>query len=120
MSFTQAASYTEQKLSALFAWQGHRLVEGSGLSRLNRLSAQQIDDLLLKLEPYKTLFKKTPNTKAEVRAKTGTLNGVRSFAGYIDFEQTSYRFVFVFNRQVPWRYREQLLATLVDQLAKKQ
>jgi len=44
---------------------------------------------------------------------------VRSFAGFIKHKDHEYRFVFMFNRTVPWRYREQLLARLVDHLAKQ-
>jgi len=117
VSFKQASAYTEKKLTQQFSWKGHRLDDGSGLSRSNRLSAQQIDDLLLVLEPYKSLFKQTYHPKAKIHAKTGTLDGVRTFAGYIDFEQTSFRFVFLFNRSVPWQNRERLLMILVGQLA---
>jgi len=120
VDFESASTYIEETLSKSFNWSSHRIVEGSGLSRMNRLSARQIDDLLVALKPYKYLFKETPNVKAQIRAKTGTLDRVRSFAGYVDFEEKSYRFVFIFNRQVPWRHREQLLEKLVEKLSYQQ
>ncbi len=124
VSFGLARDYVEKALAQEFGWQNHSLVEGSGLSRKNRLSTSQIDDLLAVLEPNKNLFKKikiaAPNV--EVYAKTGTLNGVRSYAGYIDLnaddldKRKSYRFVFNFNRSVPYRYRDTLLEKLISDL----
>lgn len=124
VSFKIAGEYAQKALAQEFAWQKHSLIEGSGLSRANRLSANQIDDLLAVLEPNKTLFKKVkvraPNI--DVYAKTGTLNGVRSYAGYIVLnvgdpeKRKSYRFVFNFNRSVPYRYRDTVLEQLISDL----
>ena len=118
VSFSSASDYAQQSLSDAFSWQEHQIVEGSGLSRENRLTALQVNDLLKALEPNKQLFKKVKHSHADIRAKTGTLDGVRSYAGYIDFPKKSYRFVFNFSRQVPWQYREKLLIRLVTQLHK--
>jgi len=120
VSFKQASNYTQQRLLKLFGWPKFCVVEGSGLSRDNQLSARQIDDLLVALEPHKHLFKQTKHPNAQIFAKTGTLNGVRTFAGFIGINDTKYRFVFMFNRKVPWRHREQLLETLVEQLLELQ
>jgi len=124
VSFKLASEYAQSALGQEFAWQKHSLIEGSGLSRANRLSATQVDDLLVVLEPNKKLFKKIkvrePNI--DVYAKTGTLNGVRSYAGYIDLnaddpdKRKSYRFVFNFNRSVPYRYRDTVLEQLISDL----
>lgn len=114
--FSSAQQMAEGQLAQDFNFKGHVLREGSGLSRQNRLSAIQIDSLLKSLQPHKSLFKRIANDRAVIHAKTGTLDGVRSYAGYIDFADVGYRFVFVFNRSVPWRYREQLLDKLVKQL----
>ena len=116
VSFKQASLYAQQRLSKLFQSFKFSVVEGSGLSRQNQLSARQIDVLLVALKPYKHLFKQTKHSKAQIFAKTGTLDGVRTFAGFIGIKDKEYRFVFMFNRSVPWRYREQLLETLVDEL----
>lgn len=131
MSFLMGRDYSSAKLSKQFGWQGHSINEGSGLSRKNLLSAMQIDDLLVALKPNKSLFKKIKlkSSAAEVYAKTGTLNGVRSYAGYIALlakspaENTTlgerlneYRFVFNFNRTVKYKYRDQLLEQLISDL----
>lgn len=116
VSFKQASNYAQERLSQLLGWSEFCVVEGSGLSRDNQLSARQIDDLLVALKPYKGLFKQTKHARADIFAKTGTLNGVRTFAGFIGLNEKEYRFVFMFNRKVAWRHREQLLETLVDQL----
>jgi len=125
LSFAKSREYSNAALRKQFSWQGHNINEGSGLSRKNRLSAKQIDDLLIALRSNKTLFKQVElkSRSALIYAKTGTLNGVRSYAGYIELpakssEQSSrkYRFVFNFNRTVPYKYRDQLLDQLVSDL----
>lgn len=127
VSFSASRDFTNAALSAEFAWRNHNVYEGSGLSRENRLSAKQIDDLLRVLTPNKRLFKKieTKSKSAAVYAKTGTLNGVRSYAGFIEFPPKSptqtaekYRFVFNFNRVVPYRYRDQILEQLISDLGR--
>lgn len=120
LRFADAGNVAVNQLKADFAWENFALIEGSGLSRENKLSAQQIDDLLSSLSAHKELLKAYPvNTpQANVRAKTGTLNGVRSFAGFITFIDTNkeYRFVLNFNRQMPYRYREKLMRNIVSAL----
>lgn len=125
VSFKLASEYAQKALAKEFAWQKHSLIEGSGLSRINRLSASQVDDLLAVLEPNKKLFKKVKvrAPDVDVYAKTGTLNGVRSYAGFIDLntddpnQRKSYRFVFNFNRSVPYRYRDMVLEQLIIDLS---
>jgi len=119
VSFDRARLFAKKRLDQRFGWSSYDLREGSGLSRSNRLSAQQIDELLAALEPNKTLLKKIKSKTLNARtfAKTGTLGGVRTYAGYINFGVRDYRFVFMFNRNTPWRYREHLLETLIMQLA---
>ena len=118
MTFEHSAELMEQRLSREFNWQGHTLVDGAGLSRSNKLSATQIDQLLSALAPHKTLLKSIKNkTDAVVYAKTGTLNNVRSYAGYIDLDGAQTRFVFNFNRKVPYRYRDQILERLLRDLS---
>ena len=119
LTFNSSQSSAEHKLAKDLNWSSHVVREGSGLSRTNRLSALQINDLLKELEPNKSLFKKIKHNTAEVYAKTGTLDGVRSYAGYINFANRSggFRFVFMFNRKVPWRYREKLLDHLIEELS---
>ena len=119
LDFNAAKKVVNQRLQQDFQWEGHYLAEGAGLSRQNRLSSLHIDDLLKALSPYKRLLKAYPSPvdKVGIRAKSGTLKNVRTLAGYIDFSDRSYRFVFMFNRSVSYRYREHLLVELVKQLA---
>ena len=71
-----------------------KLAEGSGISRENRLSAMQMDQLLVRFYPYRRLMRRQGNELF----KTGTLDGVRTRAGYIeDGNGGSYRFVVMIN-----------------------
>ncbi|MBX2847742.1 MAG: D-alanyl-D-alanine carboxypeptidase [Acidiferrobacterales bacterium] len=115
-SFTSAADHASRQLKKDFGWNDFVLQEGAGLSRVNRMSARQIHDLLISLAPHRGLFKQYQAEGALVFAKTGTLNGVRSFAGYLEIDGKNYRFVFNFNRKTSYRYRERLMQDLVMQL----
>jgi D-alanyl-D-alanine carboxypeptidase/D-alanyl-D-alanine-endopeptidase (penicillin-binding protein 4) len=57
-----------------------KIVEGSGLSRKNHLSAYDMLAILEKFEPYKGLLR----SQDRVLYKTGSLRGVRARAGYIE------------------------------------
>ncbi len=59
-----------------------KIVEGSGLSRENRLSAYDMLAILEKFKPYKDLLK----SRDQVLYKTGSLKGIRARAGYIESE----------------------------------
>ncbi len=120
-SFAQASQAAQQKLRESFEWQDFMLFDGSGLSRKNRLSAQQINTVLSTLARHRTLLKSYDignKHGATVYAKTGTLDGVRSFAGFIKIHDVDYQFVFIFNRTVDWRYRETLLERVISGLVK--
>ncbi|MBW2655722.1 MAG: D-alanyl-D-alanine carboxypeptidase, partial [Deltaproteobacteria bacterium] len=72
------------KAIKLFAKQrlklGHlTLLEGSGISRSNRISPDQMLKILLEFMPYHSLLRRRDNDFF----KTGTLSGVRTRAGYI-------------------------------------
>lgn len=115
VSFDAANRWVSNYLQTHFGWQGHQLLEGSGLSRSNRVSAAQLEQILSHLEPNKDLFRKVDSKSggAVVFAKTGTLDGVRSYAGFIELAEQSYRFVFLLNRKVAYGYRDALLEDLI-------
>jgi D-alanyl-D-alanine carboxypeptidase len=89
--------------------------DGSGLSRENRVTAQQISQLLFVMaqnEKYLPLIdglpiggvtgtlserfiETAPSAVGLVRAKTGTLNGTTNLAGYIESEDRNYIFVII-------------------------
>jgi len=89
--------------------------DGSGLSRENRVTAQQISQLLIviardeKLKPLITglpiggvtgtlterFVETAPSAIGLVRAKTGTLNGTTNLAGYVESESKEYVFVII-------------------------
>jgi D-alanyl-D-alanine carboxypeptidase/D-alanyl-D-alanine-endopeptidase (penicillin-binding protein 4) len=70
--------------------------EGSGISRKNELSADVMLKVLNEFEPYHHLLRQ----EGAEYFKTGTLDGIRSRAGYIaDGKGELYRFVVMMNTQ---------------------
>ena len=98
-------------------WQEVVIQEGAGLSRGNRLSARHLLDTLIALEDYQYLLRSYEGGK--VRAKTGTLRGVRTFAGYLTLAEQRYYFVFLFNEPMPFRFRDVLLKEMISRLGRK-
>lgn len=68
---------------------GIRIVEGSGISRQNRLSARDMFIILKKFKERRKLLAK----KNDVYYKTGTLHGIRTRAGYIEKKGGPFYFV---------------------------
>lgn len=130
LTFADAISFAESQVKKQFSWRDSVIADGAGLSRKNRISAAQLAELLIELAPNQHLLKRYElgadkgrtgaYTKDSIyaHAKTGTLNGVRSFAGYLHIGEKQFHFVFLFNRKTPYKYREQLLQELSQQLLK--
>jgi D-alanyl-D-alanine carboxypeptidase/D-alanyl-D-alanine-endopeptidase (penicillin-binding protein 4) len=71
-----------------------RIVEGSGISRGNRITAQAMLKILQRYKPYHTLMRR----KGHQFYKTGHLNGVRTRAGFLSgADGQMYRFVVMCN-----------------------
>jgi D-alanyl-D-alanine carboxypeptidase/D-alanyl-D-alanine-endopeptidase (penicillin-binding protein 4) len=74
------------------------IVEGSGISRKNHLSAQEMLTILKQFKPYRHLL----NRKDGELYKTGSLKGVRARVGYRgEGEQETYYFIIFINRTNP-------------------
>lgn len=70
------------------------IIEGSGISRQNKISANSLHKILEKFEPYHELMHKS----GRKFYKTGTLNGIKTRAGYIRNEKKElYHFVVLIN-----------------------
>ena len=71
-----------------------KIVEGSGISRDNRISAVQMDQVLQEFLPYHYLMRR----QGREFYKTGTLYGVSTRAGYIKRSDGEfYRYIIMFN-----------------------
>jgi D-alanyl-D-alanine carboxypeptidase/D-alanyl-D-alanine-endopeptidase (penicillin-binding protein 4) len=97
--------------------------DGSGLSKQNRVTAKAIADLLMKIRndpKYVSIYDglpiggvsgtlqnrfltTAPQAVGLVHAKTGTLSGTVSLAGYVDSEDRQYIFVAIADK-IPRRY----------------
>jgi D-alanyl-D-alanine carboxypeptidase/D-alanyl-D-alanine-endopeptidase (penicillin-binding protein 4) len=75
---------------------GLAIVEGSGISRKNRLSPRHMSVILRHFAPYRHLLPPQGNTLF----KTGTLRGIRTRAGYIEIpgEDPSIFIIFLHHR----------------------
>ena len=100
-----------------------QVIDGSGLSKQNRVTAKAIAELLLKIKDnpmYASIYEgmpvggvsgtlqkrfltTAPHAVGLVHAKTGTLSGTISLAGYVDSEDRQYVFVAIADK-IPRRY----------------
>lgn len=91
-------------------WKDFQLTEGAGLSRKNRVTARQMMQLLRQFQPYRELL---PTESGVFQAKTGTLHGVNTYAGYFPHDNgQTIRFVILVNYQVPYNYKFKLAKML--------
>lgn len=90
-------------LEQLVGWEDFHVEEGSGLSRRNKVSTTQMNQLLSKFDRYSWLL---PEQEGFI-AKTGSLRGVNSLAGYFtpDGQLGRVRFSILINSEVPHLYK---------------
>ena len=92
-----------------FQWRDAVIADGAGLSRRNRLSVSQLADVLQAFRPYRELL---PAQSAEIMAKSGTLQGVMSYAGYLFRFDTWHPFAFIINTTTPYKQRKAIAMEL--------
>ena len=103
--------YMQDTLARQFGWRNFSLADGAGLSRNNRLSAQQLTELLQAFRDWKHLL---PEVELGVYAKTGTLNGVSSLAGYLVKGGGWQPFAVIMNENVPAHLRNRIAKELIN------
>ena len=92
---------------------GFTIVEGSGLSRQNRLSARMFAAILSAFKPYYHLMPQN----GRVYAKTGTLDGIRTRAGYIKSESKGL-FPFVVLLNSPGKHADAIVEQIEEMISR--
>ena len=105
--------YAKDYISQHFHWDYYSLEDGAGLSRNNRLSARQLMDVLIRFADHQDLM---PKQNSQIFAKSGTLNGVSTYAGYLQNKRQMLKFAMLINQPVRYRFREQFAEELLKQL----
>ena len=90
-------------LDRRIGWRNFHIEEGSGLSRKNQVTAHDMTRLLQHFNSYSSLLPE----KQGFYAKTGSLRGVNSLAGYFSIKPTErpVRFSIIINSDVPHLYK---------------
>ncbi len=109
-SFEHSKSMLIAFVDEYFQWQKYVIDDGAGLSRANRLSASQLIEIVQSFVPYRDLM---PAQNQVIKAKSGTLNGVSCYAGYVFREGEWLSFALLINHPVEYRFRERLAEELV-------
>ena len=102
----------KERLSTEFGWESFILEDGAGLSRANRLSPAQLVDILERFRRWKHLL---PEIEPRIHAKSGSLIGVSSLAGYIRKKEAWRPFAIIINQKTPYRFRNELAVELSEQ-----
>jgi D-alanyl-D-alanine carboxypeptidase/D-alanyl-D-alanine-endopeptidase (penicillin-binding protein 4) len=100
-------------LQAHFHWKNFNLQEGAGLSRKNRLKPTQLVSLLHDFKRWKHLL---PKKETGVYAKSGTLKGVSTLAGYLVRNNEWKPFALMMNQHVPHKLRNRIAKQLRNTL----
>lgn len=85
------------------------IVEGSGLSRENRIAATDMLAVLKRFRPYEDLLR----SKRGIYYKTGSLKGVRARVGYIQRDPSNIYYFVIFFNQPNYRMNE-MLQCIID------
>ncbi len=109
-TFEKSKQMLEEFIDINFHWQQYAVYDGAGLPRNNQLSAQHLAEVVRKFAPYRDLM---PSQKEVIRAKSGTLNGVSCYAGYVFRQGKWLTFALLINQPVEYRFRERLAEELL-------
>ncbi len=101
--------YMQQTLEKSFQWNNFTMKDGAGLSRGNRLSPKQLVELLQAFRPWKNLL---PEIETNIFAKSGTMNGISTLAGYIVDKKVWQPFAIMMNQAVPYKFRNHIALEL--------
>lgn len=97
--------------SRRFGWDSFRIEDGAGLSHQNRLSARQLLQTLDAFAPHRELMPSQRGNSA-IRAKTGTLRGISTYAGYVRRNGHWSRFALLINQPVNYSLRLRVASEL--------
>ena len=98
------------KIKQLFNW-NKTFYEGAGLSRKNILTAKELVEILQQFAPYRELMK---SQNARIFAKTGTLTGVSSYAGYLYKNGQWQAFALLINQPVNGNFKKRIALELLN------
>lgn len=110
-SMTNSQRTLERWGRQTFGWRDVRIEDGAGLSRGNRLSGRQMLDVLERLRPYLELLPEQDNDTS-VRAKTGTLRGISTYAGFVRRGRDWLPFSLMINQPVAYGFRLEVASAL--------
>jgi len=96
-----------------FGWRNFTIEDGAGLSHGNRISGRQMIDVLNAMDPYRDLLHQQDNNP-RVRAKTGTLRGVSTYAGYVHRGGEWVPFCLMINQPVEYGFRLRVASALAS------
>ena len=103
--------FFKEYVTKRYSWLDYELQDGTGLSKQNRMSARQLLDVLQDFKKYRYLM---PVQNQSIRAKTGTLKHISTYAGYLHREDGWAMFALLINQPVKYNYREQLAEELLS------